>query len=222
MAALNASYLVLMDAKSRTDYDQVLAEAAAATQAAAATASPKRGAQRKRAASDGAGATPGSDQGPETRVDVGWLTTPPAEAEHWLKEPRWMLAMVATFALALCALVWVMLQQGERMQFDRSLSSANHGAGLPPDVPRPMPQARGDAPVAAEHAPSAPELTPEQMTKMSDAELLAAMPQVIGNKSPVLSSGEGFSALSGGANHMLDGQPLSLKLAPLQLPERPQ
>jgi DnaJ domain len=244
MAALNASYMALMDSKARAEYDRSLAAEHAAAKPAATG-----GARWGRAAKPEAAAPA---EPPDTRIDVGWMTSAPPLPEPWFKEPKWILATAMSMGIALAGLAYFGMQQAERSQFDRSLSDAGvqRPPQLPPDLPpevRAVMEMPDNAPPAK--GASAPVLTPEQMAKMTDAELLAAMPELIGSNGkptraasaphgkapsaptepmdamPEAASGRAqppVVALVPQVNHMLDGQPLSLKLAPMKAPpQRP-
>lgn len=234
MAALNASYLVLMDANGRAEYDRALA-AQAQTQAAKTDAGPESIWGRWRTRSDEPATEPGGvgqaaeGDAADTRVNVDWLTAVPEVIVPWYKQPNVVTGILVAAALTMGALIWWGSHQAEQLEFDRSLSA---GAERPAVDTPPLPS-------PALPGASKPELTPEQLARMSDSELLAAMPTLLeGPKVVVGSDGKpgaasapppvaavaAVAALPGGmaaaGAHPLDGTPLGLQMAPMQLGAR--
>jgi hypothetical protein len=216
MAALNASYLVLMDSKARAEYDETLLTT---LKVKATAAEPPAKPGRRRSATDGgpdsmlapdAADTSGTADAP--RIDVGWLV--PDAPRFWFQEPKWIVAMASMTGIALAGITWWGIQQAERSQFDRSLSATAPVSvgGASAALAMPAPKVPDPAKAAMPALPS-----PEQLAKMSDTELLAAMPTLMEPK-PVVESKPGDLALESSSSHMLDGRPLELKLAPLHLP----
>jgi hypothetical protein len=238
MAALNASYLVLMDAEARAEYDRTLkatSQHAYTSPFAGATDEPEappRGSARgaRARAKAAAAADPDAeqdnqaDQGPETRVDIDWLVAMPTPT-LWYKNPRWIAAMLVATGLLVSGLTWWGVEEVERLEFDRSL--AHRGASTGNAINAPVepsamatqaPERAAMPPLAAAPRGSAPELSAEQLSRMSDAELLAAMPQLLNDNASTQATHPTLIAPGGNAPHPLDGQPLGLKLAPLNLP----
>lgn len=239
MAALNASYLVLMDAEARAEYDRTLkATSHAYTSPFAGVTdepeAPPRGSARgaRARAKAAAAADPDAEQdnqadlGPETRVDIDWLVAMPTPT-LWYKNPRWIAAMLVAAGLMVSGLTWWGVQEVERLEFDRSLAHRGASTGNAINAPvesaaMPTPVAERatmppQAPQAAAPRGSAPELSAEQLSRMSDAELLAAMPQLLNDNASTQAAHPTLIAPGGNAPHPLDGQPLGLKLAPLNL-----
>lgn len=223
MAALNASYLVLMDEKARADYDRTLK---GKVHAAPESDAPGRGAGRTawggRARAASTEPEPelesvmAGQNGADTRIDIDWLMAMPAAPQVWYKNPRWVSAAVVAGGLVLSGLVWWGVHEAERLEFDRSL--AQRGAVEPAaQVPQAAAPVVPVAPQAAASGASMPELSAEQLSKMSDEELLAAMPKLLNDNVSTTASHPTLMAPSGPA-HPLDGQPLGLKLAPMTLP----
>lgn len=223
MAALNASYLVLMDAQARAEYDRTLkgkGHAAPDSDAPGRASGRPTWGGRARAAS----AEPepelesvmAGQTGADTRIDIDWLMAMPTAPQVWYKNPRWVSAAVVVGGLLLSGLVWWGFHEAERLEFDRSL--AQRGAVEPAmQAPQPAAPVVPVAPQAAASGASMPELSAEQLSKMSDEELLAAMPKLLNDNASTSASHPTLMAPSGPA-HPLDGQPLGLKLAPMTLP----
>lgn len=245
MAALNASYLVLMDSKARTEYDQLLAQQTRQAIEASQTPTASRWARRK-ARPDAPPMGPSGDHladagvsidGTDTRVDVDWLSANPPMLMPWYRQPNVMVGLLVGGSLLLGGLIWWGVQQAEHMQFDHGIStSSSEQGGYDRNTPvAPSPQAAA-AIMAGQGAPgaSAPPLSKDRLAHMSDAELLAAVPQLLdGSAAATATQAEASDgrALNPGVDpqqvgvaaagpHLLDGQPLLLKLAPLQLQQQ--
>lgn len=210
MVALNAAYEVLIDPRARASYDASLQPAA--TEPAQDDEDEGR-------------------QGPATRVDMDWLAPRIEDVPHWWPpSPRLALGGGVTLLLLgtlLGAWVWQVKTQS---QMDRALS--DHYLAQPAQPA----QGYGEAPVraastttasasAAEPAavapvqtagdtPAAPEVlagrrapTVEELSRMSDEELLKVL--------PLLDRPAGAprtpAAVRAEAQHMLDGKPLRLR-----------
>ncbi len=237
MAALNASYLVLMDSKARTEYDQWLAEEALRVKLASQSPAGESrwGLPRRRSP---VVTEPSREEAPDTRVDMAWSTgsaslLPPP----WFKEPKWMIALGCSFLLALGGTIWGALQQVQHLELGTLPAVVRDRLPPPPGYPPPTSEGQQDSGAASE-----PALSPQQMAHMSDSELLAAMPQLLeGEKSSAGQSAktDPMSAVDAAienagkvavaapkspalemptGHHLLDGQPLTLQLAPLKLP----
>lgn len=196
MAALNASYLVLMDEQARADYDRTLHSQARPLVSPEPTSAGGR-----------------QDAG-DTRIDIDWLMAMPNAAAPWYRDPRWLFAVLSFGGMMLAGLAWWGAQEVERHEFDRSL--ARRGT-LEQTAPQEGTQGAVATVPAAAGAASTPELTPEQLSAMSDDELLAAMPKLL-NDSPRADTSHPSLTTPTGASHPLDGQPLGLKSAPMTLP----
>lgn len=198
MAALNASYLVLMDEKARADYDRTLHS------------------QPHPLVSPESASANGRQDASDTRIDIDWLMAMPSASAPWYRDPRWLFAVLSFGGLMLAGLAWWGAQEVERHEFDRSL--ARRGALEQSASPDAIQGAAATAPAAVpSSSPEAPELTPEQLSTMSDDELLAAMPKLL-NDSPRSETRHPTLTTPNGASHPLDGQPLDLKSAPMTLP----
>lgn len=234
MAALNASYLVLMDPSAREQYDQELLRDSRHRASADAVASPM----------GMPGSSSESHEGPDTRVDIDWLSQTPSSVVPWYQDRRWFAAMVVWLAVMVAGVVWWGLHEFRRIEFDRMLAQRGGGAAnevsagaAPSAAPDPAQDAeltaairlaQGDAQSSettvatlppADVAASAAD--PEALAAMSNDELLALMPRLLdggeapANAAPVAVRPTLLNPV--GSPHPLDGQPLGLKLAP-QLP----
>lgn len=226
MAALNASYLILMDAKARTDYDQMLAEQTRQAAKPEPSAGHRwvRPRHRTEAPADPA-AAPQAAFGADTQINVDWMSTHPNMPMPWYRQPGPMAGFLVGASLLLGGLIWWGMQQVEHWQLDRGrLDAVSTTPGE-----RGLVEATGRAAAqAASSRPSVPALTKEQLAHMSNEEFLAAMPQLIEGKGSRAASQDDAPPLNPGVDpqavgvaaagpHILDGQPLKLKLVPLKL-----
>jgi DnaJ domain len=193
MAALNASYLVLTHAKARADYDaQLKAEAASQGKTSHRTGKDKAqpsGAFKSPPVSDEAFAQTAYESGPG---HDGWAHRS-GEGEgsptgfSWMKAqaglmgglgervdasplPRWAWALLLSSLLTAGLMVWVMMQKDEMQGFDRRLSEASQNGQA---VHSPFAATAVDQ-------PKQPVISEAELAKLSNDELLARMPALIG------------------------------------------
>ena len=248
MAALNASYLVLMDPAARAEYDRSLEAVSPPRVEPEPSGSFRTGFMNSRlwggggtaagataSASAGAAAAAADDHnGQDTRVDIDWLLQTPDPQKPWFQDLRWLVGGGVLACAVLGGAVWWGLHEAERVAFDRSLAQRGQPAdidpaaldpavkqalaGLPPDAQVSVGAATSGA---AARPASAPELTAEQLSRLSNEELLALMPRLIeqqgGAGSTAAASAQSLLNPVGHSAHPLDGQPLGLKIAS-QLP----
>jgi DnaJ domain len=243
MAALNASYLVLMDAKSRADYDLELKgghtdQAQSDGVTASRFKSKHRAQQAGRAAAAGAaGAQPHLEPMPtqfgedgEPRIDIDWLVSAPVVKQPWHQNPRLMMLAVAMGSMLVSCLVWWGMQDSEQAGVDRALAQQ----GVPQTLQTGQPQSTdalaaarvaqalmaGNSAASGAQGALMPEIAPEKLAHMSDAELLALMPQLVQDPDAAKLLRPSAHEDNKGP-HMLDGSTLpGLKLA-MDLPGAP-
>lgn len=205
MAALNTAYETLMDVRARQAYDQALdvGSSASAGWSAGRTAGPSS-ADRERAERADRAERPERPErtrgkrkeadadeeanGPSTRVDMDWLTPRAAEARTlWPPSPRMAMAGGGVGALLVLGLVGWLWQMWGQHQMERALShqyasrpATVEAASPPPDLL--TRQATGMTPTAPARPvpPGAQPPTVEELSRMSDEELLSALPALDG------------------------------------------
>lgn len=194
MAALNAAYETLINAQARQSYDAALGPSGPESTFGAGHSTFGNGHSSFKPTGFGAAASkegpasmfggPDGSQGPNTRVDLDWLT-PRASSVQGLWPPTrrtWMLGGGMGGLLAVVMVLWVWQMWGQH-QTERALSRqysqspATETAGLP----------RPAAPVATPPAAPAPQAmasanrpTVEELSRMSDEELLQVLPTLDG------------------------------------------
>lgn len=216
MAALNTAYEVLIDPKLRLDYDATLAPAHARIPAEESYA-------------HSVYAEP-TTQAPNTRVDMDWLPPKPVQPQTFWPPSRQVMIVgggtVAVLVLITAGVIWQMTgqQQMEEAlsdQYARSADQQNSQAEpVVPEVPAPVSAGRRDveraAPSNTTQAPTAGRRRPtvEELSRMSDEELMRALPTLDGDTStpPPASSQTPRSSSRGNVHHPLDGKPLNLRV----------
>ncbi len=217
MVALNGAYEVLIDPKLRQDYDASLAPSRPLFGATSSIP--------QEAAHPGAGSA---------RVDMDWLVPQAAPPKSpWPPSPRTMLiggSVGGLVVLAGAAWIWQVLGQH---QIEQALSdqyashppSASAPVGDMPPLP-PLPSSRmaalerrevnPEVARAAEAALAATERgarrpTVAELSRMSDEELLNALPTLDADPAARPSSKSLERKTAALAHHPLDGKPLSLR-----------
>jgi hypothetical protein len=208
MAALNAAYEVLIDPKTRREYDATLAPA----RPHVALAEEADLAQAASAAS--------------TKVEMEWLAPKPVATPMWPPNKRLMIlggGGLAVVILVMASVIWKVVGQH---QMERALSdqyathpvdgqvaqSVEGPSGLPPSADGAS--AGGvNAPVqrAAHRKP-----TVEELSRMSDEELVKVLPTLDDDTADALppATMSRIRQSGGGAPHPLDGTPLKLRVDP--------
>lgn len=194
MVALNAAYEVLTDPHTRAAYDAELGDAQQAPEEAEGHAA-SRFHSLWRTTMGFAGIDPAppaqpsaEDDRDDTRVDVHWQPPPPVAPNPWMSRKRLLPLMGAMGVVVLIAGIWWVRAALLQMEAEQTLSqhySGQHRAGAVPTT----------AGLSATRVPSATSVT------MSDEQLLAEPPPMPGQPSSLASRG----------NHVLDGNPLSLR-----------
>jgi len=192
MAALNASYLVLTNAKARADYDEQL-KAELANQRRASNRQDKArahqsGAFDPRAHSDDSFAqTMQQDFGHFDRAARASGVESNGASFSWMNDqaglmgslgkhadasslPRWAWALLFSSLLTVGLMAWVMMQKSEIESFSKSLSEASQGGQAD----------RSPFGSAAPVKPKQPVISEAELAKLSNDELLARMPALIG------------------------------------------
>lgn len=190
MAELNAAYEVLIDPVLRRDYD--------------ATLEPVRAAVAR--AVDEAGAAAGREAG-DSQLDRPWQGVPPLSSQRWTPGSRQILmgavAGVVLVALAASA-VW---HWGvDEHPLDRTLTAEvvrQPGAAQADLTPA------GQVPAADAAAVRRP--TVDELARMSDEELVKALPALDGRPAVPAGRGAAVGQASRGP-HMLDGNPIHLRV----------
>jgi hypothetical protein len=210
MAALNASYLVLTNAKARVAYDaQLQAEHAGHRRPAADAFQPSAFPDIDSSAPSSMGG------GPESQAGMASTNTPDFD---WLKDkqgrsgviaapiPRWAWALLFSALATAAAMGWVLWNESKRMSFDRSLTQMAEPAvnrvasgvvvtpppvdalALPSDLdPRVVEQITKAAAQESGTNEGVPALSSDEMDKLSNEELLARMPHIMeGNVPPAV------------------------------------
>lgn len=193
MVALNAAYEVLIDPVLRADYDATLAP----TQAwAASTLAPQ----------EGATGTAAND-----RIDVSAFTARPLSSRTvWAPEPRFVAAgMVGVFVLVLigAGLYWRVARS------DHPLDDALSAQVAKQDAMPPTPASTLQDPVARATQTAARRPTVDELSRMSDEELVKALPALDGR--PAGKSSASAAPARGAASrdaHPLDGTPIRLRV----------
>lgn len=217
MAALNTAYEVLIDPKLRQDYDATLAPAHARIPAEDLHA-------------HSAYAEP-STQAPNTRVDMDWLPPKPAQPQSFWPPSRQVMIVgggtVAALVLITAGVLWQMTgqQQMEKALSDQYARSAEQRLSqtdpVVPDVPAPVAAGRRDveraAPSTTSQNPTAGRRRPtvEELSRMSDEELMRALPTLDGDGAtppPPTGSQSTRTSSRGNVHHPLDGKPLNLRV----------
>lgn len=185
MAALNAAYEVLIDPKLRQDYDATLAPARATM-----LDKPEIGVE------EGVQAT-------STRVDMNWRAPNVARSNtFWPPSRRVMLLGGGLLGVAILATSTLFIQVRGQHEVDIALSEqyVAHTVGrVDPNV-QPTP--------ARSTPPGRPSL--EELSRMSDEELLKALPEM--DKNTPMSNSASMPVRTASAHHPLDGKPLSLRV----------
>jgi curved DNA-binding protein CbpA len=200
MAALNVAYETLIDPKLRADYDATLApNAARANPWSASAVEPTMG--------SGFGAEDGS-----SKVDLDWLSPAQREGKPGAASAQRpdAKALVAGGAAALVVLalggagLWHVLAQ---RQVDEVLTRQYHDHD---QASSGVVQADGEVPDPrlASTAPSGHKPSVDELSRMSDEELLKVLP-TLDDEAPAARRGV---AAGKAAHHPLDGTPLNLKV----------
>lgn len=231
MAALNTAYETLMDARARQVYDDALDIAGPADTGRASTFGPSERTRRSERDSEPNGertrgrrkdADADEDaNGPSTRVDMDWLTPRAADTRAlWPPSPRLAMAGGGVGLLVLLGLLGWLWQMWGQHQMERALSHqyasrppAVAEAAMPPDLL--TRQAAGMTPEAAAPRPLTMGRAPtvDELARMSDEELLSALPALDGTM-PAATSRMPSLIVPARDNrpHPLDGgAPLSLR-----------
>lgn len=215
MAALNTAYEVLVDPTLRAEYDASLI-----AQATAIADDAGRGAEH-------AGEAPERDHGfSETRVDMDWLSPKVlGPAPSWPPTGRRLYMVAAGLVLLVMFTAWVTWQVLIRHQMERALSdqySTNPppramGAIEPDEPMMPTPELRTPSLEAAaskqrpseeqEQAVSEHQPTVDELSRMSDEQLLAVLP-TLGEPGSFVA---GVPRRAAVIHHPLDGKPLNLR-----------
>lgn len=185
MAALNASYLILTNAKARADYDVRLK--AELTQQQRSSFWPGKDKVQQAGAFDASRFTDDAfaqtayeanhargrahAEADSSGANFSWMTGQAGLIDSLSKRadasplPRWAWALLFSSVLTAGLMAWVMLQKNESQNFARSLSVASQedNAGL--SVPA---------------KPKLPVISEAELSKLSNEELLARMPALIG------------------------------------------
>lgn len=202
MALLNAAYEVLIDPVLRRDYDATLAPVRVSE------ARPPREAAR---AAGLDGAVPSSVG--DSQLERPWLgVTGPAPKTSWAPGPRHIYAGVGVGALLILAVVFGLWQMGaEEHPLDRAISAeVARQPGIGADDLTPAGQTTT---VAAANAPRRP--TVEELSRMSDEELVEALPALDGRPAPRTQAAGGVGSAQkvvARGPHMLDGAPIRLRV----------
>ena len=233
MAALNQAYEVLIDPKLRLAYDATLAPSRPTVAASSSTEA----------------VTPDQANEAPTRVDMDWLAPKATAPTVYWPPTRRTLVLGGSLAAAVALLggSWLYKMEGQhRMEQALSDQYAQPGAvaePATPGAPGPAPQVTRAEMSAAERiieqelaaaeksGKSAGGRRPsvEELSRMSDEELLKVLPTLDGQGAPAESAavpaatGGGkraaaTRAASASVHHPLDGKPLGLR-TDMQLPE---
>ncbi len=205
MAALNGAYETLIDPKLRADYDATLAPQAAYANSGAGAAAPAAADSGWFGRSTQMGADDEADAGPQTRVDMDWLTPGPGNAPKKWWPPSRSTAILGSLGggTLLIALGWGIWTATTQRQVEDALSRQYHS--------NPTTQvAAAEGLPEAEPARAAPSRKPsvDELARMSDEELLRVLPTLDDesrNRAPHAAS------FAGMAHHPLDGAPLKLR-----------
>lgn len=213
MAALNTAYEVLIDPKLRQDYDATLAPAHARVPVDdphSAFAEP-------------------STQAPNTRVDMDWLPPKPAKAQTFWPPSRQVMIVgggaVALLVLVTAGVLWQVTgqQQMEKALSDQYARSAEQRNSQTepevPEVPAPVAAGRRDveraAPSNSAQNTTAGRRRPtvEELSRMSDEELMRALPTLDGDgATPPAATQNTRGSTRVNVHHPLDGKPLNLRV----------
>jgi curved DNA-binding protein CbpA len=206
MALLNAAYEVLIDPKLRADYDATLVM-------------PARGAGRPSQGESGFSATgmmpedEPEDPHAASRVDFDWLTAKSKEpAGLWPPSRRMVILGGSAGAVLLGAFGAWMWDQVSQHQMDDALSYQYRSHVKDPRLASWQHASAGGA-VGAHPGDPARRPTVEELSRMSDEELLRALPTLDGQaQAPADVAVAGGRSLLGNAGpHPLDGTPLVLR-----------
>lgn len=209
MAALNTAYETLMDPKARQAYDDSIRLGAGAAPA-------KPSASVNRPAPTQFGADDDERNGPNTRIDMDWLT-PRTAGPQALWPPSRRVTVLggglgAVVVLALVVWMWQMWGQHQTEQaLSKQYAAQPGGAPLAAELPRlPVPGvAPGVAPTATAAAPIEPRRpTVDELARMSDEELLQVLP-TLDETAPRPAARAAVAPTAAAANrpHPLDGGP---------------
>jgi hypothetical protein len=204
MAALNGAYETLIDPKLRADYDATLAPQLAQAAMASQAAGPDSG-WFGRSTQMGPDSQIDPDAGPQTRVDMDWLTPGASKAPSKLWPPSRSTALLGAVGggTLLIALGWGVWSAMGQHQVEDAMSR-QYRAGPATQV------AAVDSLAGAEPTRAAPARKPsvDELARMSDEELLRVLPTLEDesrNRAPHAAS------FAGMAHHPLDGAPLRLR-----------
>lgn len=231
MAALNTAYETLMDPKARQAYDDSIRMASGAASANASAQAASRSASRpwsrataSAGASAGASGGPatqfGADDdersGPNTRIDMDWLT-PRTAGPQALWPPSRRVTVLggglgAVVVLALVVWMWQMWGQHQTEQaLSKQYAAQPGGAPLTAELPRlPVPGVSpAAAPIATAAAPmEARRPTVDELARMSDEELLQVLPTLDETvPRPAARAAVAPAAAAANRPHPLDGGP---------------
>lgn len=213
MAALNTAYEVLIDPKLRQDYDATLAPAHA----------------RVPVDDPHSAYVEPSTQAPNTRVDMDWLPPKPPKAQTFWPPSRQVMIVgggaVALLVLVTAGAIWQMSgqQQMEKALSDQYARSADQRLTQAepevPDVPPPAAARRQAVEHASTSNPAATATTGrrrptvEELSRMSDEELMRVLPTLDGDgATPPVTAQNARGASRGNVHHPLDGKPLNLRV----------
>jgi curved DNA-binding protein CbpA len=214
MAALNAAYEVLIDPKSRREYDATLL--APSPLAGGAFAPPPSTFGAAASTSDASGAA-------STRVDLNWA--PPGVASTaqplWPPTRRMKLiggSVLAVIILATAGVSWQFMGQRKMEQaMSRQYASQPAAASVSGDPALELPPQVADLGAAAKAPAGARRPSVDELARMSDEELLEILPTLDADSPvpPAVASRLGRSGnkatASSRGRHPLDGAPLNLR-----------
>lgn len=210
MALLNAAYEVLIDPVLRRDYDATLAPVRVSE------ARPSREAARSNGI-DGAAASAATAAfgAGDSQLERPWLgVSGPVAKTSWAPGPRHIYAGAGVGAILMVIVAAALWQlSAEEHPLDRTLSAEvarQPGVGADDVTPSGQPAM---ATAAAGNEPRRP--TVEELSRMSDEELVKALPALDGRPAPRTQAAGGVAsgqqAVARGP-HMLDGAPIRLRV----------
>jgi curved DNA-binding protein CbpA len=203
MAALNGAYETLIDPKLRADYDATLLTGAMGGGAAGSSA-PDSG-WFGRSTQMGEPGDQGADAGPQTRVDMDWLTpgVTKAPAKWWPPSRQNTMLLALGGGSLVVALGWGIWNATAQRQVDDALS--RQYSKMPAAQVAAADGLNGIEPTrsAGARKPSVDELA-----RMSDEELLRVLPTLDDDGRQRVPHAASFAGM---AHHPLDGAPLRLR-----------
>lgn len=204
MAALNGAYEVLIDPMLRRDYDATL-EPIRVT-----AARPLGEGLVAAAGAEGAAAGAGAMGGREAPLERPWQAQPPLSSRPaWAPSPKHIVAG-AVVGVGLMAVVGVALWRmgDDEHPLDRALAvQAVDQSGMAPDGMTPS----GQPTAVASGETRRP--TVEELSRMSDEELVKALPALDGKPAPrSAASARRPVAVAPQGPHPLDGSPIRLRV----------